>query len=224
MTVGARELAGEHRVPAHVGRGLGLRVRSREDRPATAAWRLCSRPTRAESRQREACIGRARCRTRSTAYSAAPAAETLTRCRPSACLQAIGARDGRRASSRRRALPRRRACRAGRRGSGLRCPSCSTSCVGSALSHGFSNRLARDIVVIDVRGPLRMCISEYAPGYEAQHGISFEMATKWRQAAGGEPPVWLLSRATFPLCSHESPTPSHVQGTALFSRSERIQL
>ena len=160
MTVGARELAGEHRVPAHVGRGLGLRVRSREDRPATAAWRLCSRPTRAESRQREACIGRARCRTRSTAYSAAPAAETLTRCRPSACLQAIGARDGRRASSRRRALPRRRACRAGRRGSGLRCPSCSTSCVGSALSHGFSNRLARDIVVIGVRFALQLWIAE----------------------------------------------------------------
>ena len=83
--------------------------------------------------------------------------------------------------------------------------------------------LSRNIVVIDVRGPLRMCISEYAPGYEAEHGISFEMATKWRQAAGGEQPVWLLSRATFPLCSHESPTPSHVQGTAR-SLAERIQL
>ena len=51
--------------------------------------------------------------------------------------------------------------------------------------------LSRNIVVIDVRGPLRMCISEYAPGYEAQHGISFEMATKWRQAAGGGVWVWV---------------------------------
>ena len=67
--------------------------------------------------------------------------------------------------------------------------------LSSRLSHGFSNRLARDIVVIDVRfaPQLRqLWIAEYAPGYEAHRNITFEAPTKRRQEAGDGGQPWLL--------------------------------
>ena len=137
---------------------------------ATAAWRLCSRPTRAESRQREARIGRAWCRTRSTAYSTARAAERLTRCRPSACLQAT--RCSRRAT--RVEPPARTAAAASvpRRPPRQRLALPELLYLSSQLSHGFSNRLARDIVVIDVRFAPQLWIAEYAPGYDGRFATS----------------------------------------------------
>ena len=158
--------------------------------PATAAWRLCSRPTRAESRQREARIGRAWCRTRSTAYSTARAAERLTRCRPSACLQAT--RCSRRAT--RVEPPARTAAAASvpRRPPRQRLALPELLYLSSRLSHGFSNRLARDIVVIDVRFAPQLWIAEYAPGYEALRNITFEAPTERRQEAGDGGQPWLL--------------------------------
>ena len=71
--------------------------------------------------------------------------------------------------------------------------------------------LSRNIVVIDVRGPLRMCITEYAPGYEAQHGISF--ASGGRRLAASSRSGFSTGPLFRSAPTSESPTPSH---TALF--------
>ena len=61
-----------------------------------------------------------------------------------------------------------------------------------AFVHGFSNRLSRDIVLLDTRKEL-LWITEFKPGYETQCNISFKAAAKKRRrVADSQQPLWLL--------------------------------
>ena len=62
--------------------------------------------------------------------------------------------------------------------------------MGEAHVHGFVNRMRRDVVVLDVRGPL-LDIHHYQPGYAAQRQISKRTASSLRFSALTEP-IWLL--------------------------------
>ena len=133
-------------------------------------WRLCSRPmlaSAASARWTPASHGAAHAR---MPTRAAPVATLLTRCRPSACLQAT--RCSRRAT--RVEPPARTAAAASvpRRPPRQRLALPELLYLSSQLSHSFSNRLARDIVVIDVRFAPQLWIAEYAPGYDGRFATS----------------------------------------------------
>ena len=63
--------------------------------------------------------------------------------------------------------------------------------MNEAHVHGFANRLARDIIVVDHRGEL-LGLHHYKPGYQAQQQISMHRALELRKLPRTSQPLWVL--------------------------------